>query len=106
MLTGQWIQSSVILSKDILNSKRNVGVSARNKPKTHRKLELFTDHQYIKSMMLFTHYTPYILFYSISLEQIGHVHYLIWLSPIPIRKEGGGGSGLPFSGKTTSGLGF
>ena len=28
MLTGQWIQSSVILSKDILNNKRYVGFSA------------------------------------------------------------------------------
>jgi hypothetical protein len=48
------------------------------------KLELFTNHQYIKAMMLYTDYTPYILFCSISLD---HVQYLIWLSPIQIRKE-------------------
>ena len=39
--------------------------------------------------MLYTHYIyKYLLFRWISLDNIGHGHYLVWSPPIQIRKEG------------------
>ena len=57
-MTGEWIQSFMILSKDILNNKKYVGFSVKKDSTIHRKLELFTEYQYIRAMMtLYTLYT-------------------------------------------------
>src|ERR1700730_16131452 len=55
----------------------------------HREQSLYSSYDVIYT--LYTLCTMNLRIGSISLGQICHVHYFLWLSPIQIRKEGGGG---------------
>ena len=63
----------------------------------HREQSLYSSYDVIYT--LYTLCTMNLRIGSISLGQICHVHYFLWLSPIQIRKEGGGGVWVPIFGK-------
>ena len=63
----------------------------------HRRMNPLSSQHSLKHAMLlelflwslYTLYRSNLLCYLISLGQMCHMHYLIWLSPIPIKKEEG-----------------